>query len=319
MSIPCRQAFSEQILELAKSDRSIITLCSDSRGSVTLGQYATELPEQFVEVGIAEQNCIGIAAGLSNAGMKPFVAGPACFYSMRSAEQVKVDVAYSNSNVKIIGISGGVSYGALGTSHHSLQDIATMTSIPGLTVILPSDAWQTKRMTTQLTNHVGPVYVRMGRGAVPDVYGPEGISGLTPEYEIGHAIQLMYGTDVLIVATGETVYHAYLAGKLLAEQNLSATVLDVHTLMPLDENSILEAAANCRAVVTIEEHSVNGGLGALVASLLGENTPRLLKKIAFPNENLVTGSSNEVFCHYGLTAENIAEQAKFLLKRGEMK
>jgi len=319
MSIPCRQAFSEKILELAQTDESIVVLCSDSRGSVTLGKYASELPEQFVEVGIAEQNCIGIAAGLSNAGMKPFVAGPACFYSMRSAEQVKVDLAYSNSNVKVIGISGGVSYGALGTSHHSLQDIATMTAIPNLTVILPADAWQTKAMTEALTRHEGPVYVRMGRGAVPDVYGPDGMTGLSPEFAIGEAIELMTGQDVLITATGETVSLAYQAGLRLAEEGLSTTVLDLPTLMPLDEKAILGASTRCKVVISVEEHSMNGGLGSLVASLLCENMPRPMKKIAFPNENLVTGTSSQVFQHYGLTVENIVSQARLLLERGGTK
>jgi transketolase len=315
MSIPCRQAFSQEVLAQAKNDKNVVVLCTDSRGSVMLGDFAAELPEQFIEVGIAEQNCVGMAAGLANAGLKPFVAGPACFYSMRSAEQVKVDVAYSNSNVKVIGISGGVSYGALGTSHHSLQDIATMTAVPGLTVILPADAWLTKQMTAALTVHEGPVYVRMGRGAVPDLYGPEGESKLAPDFKIGEAIELMQGSDVAIFACGETVWHAWHAGKKLAAAGISASVVDLHTLMPLDEETILRVAAGCKAVVTVEEHSVNGGMGSLVASLLSEHNPKMIKKIALPNENIVTGSSPEVFRHYGITADNIAEQAELLLKK----
>lgn len=279
-----------------------------------LGDFASELPDQFIEVGIAEQNCVGLAAGLANAGLKPFVAGPACFYSMRSAEQVKVDIAYSGSNAKIIGISGGVSYGALGTSHHSLQDIATMTAIPGLTVILPADAWQTRQMTAALTEHVGPVYVRMGRGAVPDLYGPEGESGLMPEFEIGQAIELMQGTDIAIYACGETVWHAWQAGLRLREFGISAAVIDIHTLMPLDEEKILETASGCKAVITVEEHSINGGLGSIVASLLAENEPKKMRRIALPNENIITGSSAEVFRHYGLTADNIINAAQELLK-----
>ncbi len=314
MSIPCRQAFSQEILAKATDDKNIVVLCTDSRGSVMLGDFASELPDQFIEVGIAEQNCVGLAAGLANAGLKPFVAGPACFYSMRSAEQVKVDIAYSGSNAKIIGISGGVSYGALGTSHHSLQDIATMTAIPGLTVILPADAWQTRQMTAALTEHVGPVYVRMGRGAVPDLYGPEGESGLMPEFEIGQAIELMQGTDIAIYACGETVWHAWQAGLRLREFGISAAVIDIHTLMPLDEEKILETASGCKAVITVEEHSINGGLGSIVASLLAENEPKKMRRIALPNENIITGSSAEVFRHYGLTADNIINAAQELLK-----
>lgn len=315
MSIPCRQAFSEQILVQAQEDTSIIVLCTDSRGSVILGKYAQERPEQFVEMGIAEQNCVGVAAGLANSGLKPFVAGPACFYSMRSAEQVKVDLAYSQSNVKVIGISGGVSYGALGTSHHSLQDVAMMTAIPGLTVILPADSWQTAAMTDSLCHHVGPVYVRMGRGSIADLYGPQGASGLSPQFAIGKAICLMEGQDILILACGETVYPAFQAGKLLAQSGIAATVLDMHTLMPLDEKMLYEWAKKCRAVVSVEEHSINGGLGSLVASFLAENCPRPMKKIALPNANIVTGTSAEVFTHYGLTKENIAFQGEALLRQ----
>lgn len=314
MTIPCRKAFTETLLELARKDDKIVALCSDSRGSVTLNEYADTLPDQFVECGIAEQNCVGVAAGLANAGYKPFVTGPACFYSMRSAEQVKVDIAYSQSNVKIIGISGGVSYGALGTSHHSLQDIATMSAVPNLKVILPADAWQTSSMTRVLANTVGPFYVRMGRGAVPDVYGPDSLTGLEIPFQVGKAIALREGPDVLLIGAGETVNLVWLAGVELARQGISATVLDMATVNPLDEKAILDAAAVCQAVVTVEEHSLHGGLGDQIAGLLAQERPRLMKKIAFPDEDLVTGDSGEVFRHYGLTPENIVSQSVRLIE-----
>lgn len=317
MSIPCRQAFTQELLELARKNPLIMALCSDSRGSVTLNQFADELPEQFVEVGIAEQNCVGIAAGLANAGFRPFVTGPACFYSMRSAEQVKVDIAYSKSNVKIIGISGGVSYGALGTSHHSLQDIATMCAIPNLTVILPADAWQTKSMTRVLAKEDGPVYVRMGRGAVADIYGPDSMTGLEIPFQTGKAITLRTGSDLLLVGTGETVALVWQAAALLAERGVQATVLDMATLKPFDETAVLKAAQVCPAVISVEEHSLHGGLGDQIAGLLSQQRPRLMKKFALPDEDLVTGSSAEVFRHYGLTKENIAQQAEILITRSK--
>lgn len=317
MSGICRKAFTEQLFKRAKEDSLIYALCTDSRGSVTLEDFAEELPGQFVELGIAEQNCVGVAAGLANAGLKPFVAGPACFYSMRSAEQVKIDIAYSNSNVKIIGISGGVSYGALGMSHHSLQDIAMMTAIPGLTVILPADAWQTRCMTDYIIDvDKTPAYIRMGRGPVNDVYGPNGISGLSPRFKTGKAIKLMDGEDVLMIAAGEMVFPCYEVAMKLNCDGISVCMLDMHTLNPLDKDAILENAKNVKLVVTAEEHSINGGLGALVANVLCESIPKKMKKFALPNENMVTGTSREVFAHYGLTSENMFDEIKKILKSG---
>ena len=217
-----RKAITETLLALAREDRSIFALATDSRGSVTLGDFAAELPNQFVECGIAEQDAIGIAAGLANAGLKPFACGPACFYSMRSAEQVKVDMAYSHTNVKIIGVSGGVSYGALGTTHHATQDIALMRAIPGLAVVLPADANQGAAMTRALAAYEGPVYVRVGRGAVEDIYGPDA------PFELGKANLLREGGDLAIIACGEMVYPSLKAAEALAEKGIQARIIDMH-------------------------------------------------------------------------------------------
>jgi transketolase len=298
--IPCRQAFTDKILELAKNDRDIIAVTSDARGSVTLTKYANELPGQFVEVGIAEQNAIGISAGLALSGKKPFVCGPACFYAARSYEQVKVDVAYNNTNVKIIGVSGGVSYGALGTTHHSLNDIAVMRTLPGMTVIFPSDVALTQKMTEALASFVGPVYVRMGRGAVPDVY-TEG----EPEFIIGKANTILEGDDITIIGTGETVAHCLEAGKRLLEKGINARVLDMHTIKPLDYEAIEKAARETSQIVVVEEHHVYGGLGSAVAEWLVQNDPVPLKIIGIPDENAVHGSSAELFKHYGLDSDGI--------------
>lgn len=308
--IPCRKSFTETLLDLAKKDEKIIALASDSRGSVTLNEYADTLPDQFVECGIAEQNEVGIAAGLAEMGFKPFVCAPACFLSTRSLEQVKVDVAYSNTNVKIIGISGGVSYGALGMSHHSLQDIAVMRAIPGITILLPADEYQTREMTKELANFDGPVYVRMGRGAVDNVYSDD----FAP-FEIGRANVLTQGNDIAIVATGETVPQAFNASKILSKEGINARVLDFHTIKPFDKEAILKAADECGAILTVEEHSKFGGLGEAVAHLLIENNPVPMKIIGFVDEALVSGNSSELFEYYGLDSHSIACAAKELLRK----
>lgn len=299
-TIPCRKAFTETILELAKADRDIITVTSDARGSVTLSQFAEELPQQFVEVGIAEQNAIGIGAGLALSGKKPFVCGPACFYSARNYEQVKVDVAYNKTNVKIVGVSGGVSYGALGSTHHSLNDIAAMRVLPDLTVILPCDVAITKKMTETLVHHVGPVYVRMGRGAVPDVYTDH-----EPECIIGKANTLLEGNDVTLIGTGETVFHCLQAGRELKHKGITARVLDMHTVKPLDYEAIAKAAKETGKIIVVEEHHVHGGLGSAVAEWIVQNYPIPVKIHGIPDENAEHGSSKELFEYYGLNAKGI--------------
>ena len=303
---PCRKAITETLLELAKQDPLLYTLASDSRGSVTLDDFAKQLPGQFVECGIAEQDAVGMAAGLACAGLKPFVCGPASFYATRAAEQVKVDVAYSHLNVKIIGVSGGVSYGALGGTHHSVQDIALMRAIPNLQVFLSADANQSVALTKALAASPEPAYVRVGRGAVPDVYGPD------VTFEIGKAVKLRKGKDVALIACGEMVYHAVEAAKLLAAEGVEAQVLDMASIKPLDEAAILEAA-NTGAIVTIEEHSVKGGLGGAVAEVVCQHRPVKMRILGLSDEPLYNGESKVVFEHYGLTASGIAKAAKELI------
>jgi len=307
--IPCRKMFTQTLLELAKNDRDILAVTSDASGSVTLEDFKMNLPEQFIECGIAEQNEVGISSGLASCGKKPFVCAPACFLSARSLEQVKVDLAYSNRNVKVIGISGGVSYGALGMSHHSLQDIAVMCAIPNMTVILPSDRYQTREMTRQLIKHMGPVYVRMGRGATPDVY-----SESDAPFTIGKANCIRDGLDGTFIACGEMVYKALKAAELLSKQGLNIRVIDMHTLKPLDEQAVINAARETGFIVTAEEHSIHNGLGALVASVVVQNNPVPMKMLALPDEPLVTGTSEEVFEHYKLTPQDFADAMLALRK-----
>ena len=306
--IPNRQAICNVLLEKAKTDKDIVVLCSDSRGSASLAPFFKEFPEQSVEVGIAEQDLVSIAAGLAACGKKPFAASPACFLSTRSYEQCKVDCAYSNTNVKLIGISGGVSYGALGMSHHSAQDIAAMAAIPNMRVYLPSDRHQTKCLVEALLEDEKCAYIRVGRNPVEDIYE----EGNCP-CEMNKATWLRRGTDVAIIACGEMVRPANEAAKLLEAQGISATVLDMYCVKPLDNAAVIEAAQNAKLVVTVEEHAPFGGLGSMVAQVVGEHCPRKVKNLALPDAPVITGTSPEVFHYYGLDAEGIAKTAAELL------
>lgn len=306
-TIPCRKAFTETILEEAFKNKDIFVVASDSRGSATLDEYAEKLPEQFVEVGIAEQNAVGVGAGLATCGKNVFVCGPACFYTTRSLEQVKVDVAYTHTNVKIIGISGGVSYGALGATHHSLHDIAVMQTFPNMNVYLPSDRHQTISLTRHLAHSFESAYMRMGRNAVPEIYTENDL--IIP----GKANVLKAGKDLAIIATGETVYHALMAEKLLRKEGINAMVIDMHTLKPIDVDAILKAASLTGRILTIEEHSIYGGLGSMVAGITSQNNPVKMKILGFPDENVINAQPLEIFEYFGLTANNIALEAKKLM------
>lgn len=308
-SVACRNSFTDALVELGKKDKNIVAVTTDARGSVTLTDFAKELPEQFVECGIAEQDAVGISAGLASCGKKVFVCGPACFYVARSLEQVKVDVAYSGQPVKILGVSGGVAYGALGATHHSLHDIAVLRTFPGMQVVLPCDARQTRKLVEQLVDYPHPVYVRVGRNAVPDVYEDNNF-----DYQIGKSIQLQDGKDLTIIATGETVWHALQAGKRLAEEGISTRVIDMHTLKPADTEAIVKAARETGRIMTVEEHSMYGGLGAIVAETVSQNCPVPMRILGIPDENAIHGKPLEIFHYYKLDAEGIYATAKDFLK-----
>lgn len=305
--IPNREIINDVLVKNGTTNKNIIVLASDSRGSAKLGPFADQFPDQFVEVGIAEQNIVGVSAGLARAGKVPFAVSPACFLSMRSVEQVKVDVAYSNTNVKLIGISGGISYGALGMSHHSLQDIAVMRAIPNMTIVIPADRFETEKLTQVLIETKGPVYVRVGRNPVEDVY-----EGTDYNFEIGKAVTLHEGNDVTLIACGETVRVALDAALLLEKEGIQARVLNMHTLKPLDTDSIIKAARETKGIVTIEEHSIYGGLGGAVAEVVVQNGPVPMSILGIPDEPAIAGETKEVFEYYGISATNIAKIAKAL-------
>ena len=308
-SVACRKSFTDTMLELGKNDKNIIAVTTDARGSVTLTDFANQLPEQFVECGIAEQDAVGIAAGLASCGKKVFVCGPACFYVARSLEQVKVDVAYSNQPVKILGVSGGVAYGALGATHHSLHDIAVLRTFPGMQVVLPCDARQTRKLVKELVDYPHPVYVRVGRNAVPDVYENDDF-----DFHIGKSIQLQDGKDLTIIATGETVYHAFEAGKRLAAEGISTRVIDMHTLKPVDTEAIVKAAEETGRIITVEEHSMYGGLGGIVTETVCQSCPVPVRILGIPDENAIHGKPLEIFHYYNLDADGIYATAKDFVK-----
>lgn len=311
--VSCRKAFCQRLLERARKDKDVYAVCTDSRGSVTIGAMAEELPGQFVEAGIAEQNAVAVGAGLALTGKRVFVCGPACFLAARAYEQIKIDVAYNCTNVKVIGVSAGVSYGPLGCTHTSLHDFASMRSLPNIQVLAPADAVQAQAIADYLMEHDGPAYVRMGRGDVEAVY-PEGET-----FEVGKAKLVRDGCDVTLIACGEMVYYAVQAAELLASEGVQARVLDLFCLKPADEEAVRRAACETGAIVTVEEHSVNGGLGELVARITSESNPVPMMALGFPDEEYLVGKSQDLFRHYGLTAENIAACARQVMARKQGK
>ena len=306
-----RQVICEVLMEHAKEDRDVVVLCSDSRGSASLAPFASAFPEQFVEVGIAEQNLVSISAGMAKCGKKPYAASPASFISTRSFEQAKVDVAYSNTNVKLIGISGGVSYGALGMSHHSAQDIAAFASVPNMRVYLPSDRFQTRHLMEALLEDEKPAYIRVGRNPVEDVYE----EGNVP-FVMDKATVITQGTDVAIIACGEMVKPAMDAAKILKEKGISASVVDMYCVKPLDVETVIQAASGAKAVVTVEEHAPYGGLGSMVSQVVAGESTKKVVNMSLPDAPVITGTSREVFDYYGLNAEGIAGTAEKALGRG---
>lgn len=298
-----RQVICDTLLAAAKEDRDIIVACSDSRGSGSMTAFFEQFPAQSVEVGIAEQDLVSISAGLAACGKKVFAVSPACFLSTRSYEQAKVDVAYAETNVTLVGISGGISYGALGMTHHSLQDIAAMSALPGMRVYLPSDRFQTKAVVEELLQDEKPAYIRVSRSASEDLYSEDTVFS-------GGAKVLQEGKDVLFVACGELVAPCLHAAELLEKEGISAGVVDAYRVKPLNEELILKAAEGVRLVAAAEEHSPYGGLFSMTAQLFSSKCPKKVVGLTLPDGHIVTGTQSEAFQYYGLTAEGIARRVK---------
>jgi transketolase len=303
------EIFSETLQRLAFGDKNIVAITSDSRGSGKLVPFGKAFPQQMVEVGIAEQNLVGVAAGLASCGKKVFAVSPACFLTARALEQIKNDVAYSDNPVNVIGISAGVSYGVLGSTHHSLHDYAALRAINNIIVVAPADNFETEKAIELAAALDKPVYLRFGKKPMPP------LKEINDDvFAFGKGRIICEGNDVAIIATGETVYPALQAAQQLKSKNINATVISMHTIKPLDMALIDSLAKKCSAIVTVEEHSVYGGLGEACASQLLQNGyAKPFKIIGIPDEYTVTGSQTEIMEHYGISESGIANAVIALL------
>jgi transketolase len=301
--------FAATLEELAKTNSNIVAVTSDSRGSGKLAPFGKNLPKQIVEVGIAEQNLVGIAAGLAACGKKAFGVSPSCFLTARSLEQIKNDICYSDVPAVLVGISAGVSYGALGTTHHSLHDLAALRAIHNISIVVPADNFETREAVHFAATTKKPVFIRFGKAAMFNLHNPKA------KFEVGKGIELRGGNDIAFIATGETVIHALLAAAQLAERGLNCRVISMHTVKPLDTETILKAGRECRAVVTVEEHMVHGGLGEACAStLLQAGIFKPFHIVGIPDEETVPGAQADIFRHYGISMEGLSAAVLKILK-----
>lgn len=305
---PNLEVFSETLIELAAKDKNIVVVTSDSRGSGKLVPFCEQFPDQIIEVGIAEQNLVAVAAGMAASGKKVFAVSPACFLTARALEQIKNDVCYSDHPVKLIGISAGVSYGALGSTHHSLHDFAALRAINNISILAPADNFETRESVRMVADMQKPVYIRFGKRAIEHVNKPDAV------FEPGKAITIRDGNDIALIATGETVVQSLMAADLLENRGISCRVVSMHTIKPLDETELVESAGKCKAIITVEEHMKNGGLGEACAGYLmqkGISIP--FKVVGISDEYTVTGSQLEIFKAYGMMAEDLSDSAAQLL------
>lgn len=306
---PNQDVFSATLERLAENDKHLIVVTSDSRGSGKLVSFGKKFPEQIVEVGIAEQNLVGVAAGLGSCDKKVFAVSPACFLTARSLEQIKNDICYSDHPVTVVGISAGVSYGALGSTHHSLHDFAVLRAINNIIIVAPADNYETEKAAELAAASAVPVYLRFGKKPMPLLMDKK------EDFVFGKGRVIMEGNDVALIASGETAYPALQAAKRLNEQGIHATVVSMHTIKPLDTELMDQLADQCKAIITIEEHSVHGGLGEACASyLLQKGYKKKFKIMGIPDEYTVTGSQVEILKHYGISEEGIADIAVSVLK-----
>ena len=305
---PNLEIFADTLLMEAKKDSKIIVVTSDSRGSGKLVPFGKELPQQIVEVGIAEQNLVGISAGLSASGKKVFAVSPASFLTARSLEQIKADIAYSDQPVCLVGISAGISYGQLGSTHHSIHDFAVMRCINNMTIVAPADNFEASEVIKQAVSYDHPLYIRYGKKPMLNIH-----SGKT-QFQIGKAIIVEEGEDVALIATGETVQRAFLASQILKGNNINSTIVSMHTIKPFDSETFLKIAKKSKVIVSIEEHSEFGGLGEQCASLLAQNQINTnFKIIGIPDEYMVNGSQSDVLDHYNMSPAKIANITKSLI------
>ena len=305
----CRDAFASTLEDLGAKDERVVVVVNDSVGSSKVGGFKKKFPERLINVGIAEQTMVGVGAGLANAGKIPFVCAAACFLTGRALEQIKADVAYSNTNVKLVGISSGMAYGALGPTHHSIEDFAWTRAIANMTVIAPADPLETEQVIRMAAETTGPMFLRLSRMGVPAVHEN------SYKFQIGKAAKLREGSDVTLIANGVMVTRALEAADLLAKEGIKARVLNMATVRPIDKEAIISAARDTGAIVTAEEHTTHGGLGSAVAEVVVENAPVNMRILGVPGVFAPTGEALWLLEHFGLTGQGIYKAAKELLAK----
>ena len=302
------EVFAETLLDLAKKDNDIIVVTSDSRGSGKLTQFGKELPNQIIEVGIAEQNLVGICAGLSAVGKKVFGVSPSSFLTARSLEQIKNDIAYSNHPVTLIGISAGVSYGQLGSTHHSIHDLAVLRTINNINVVVPSDNFETRESIKEAVNYTKPLFIRFGKKPMQKIHNDN------DSFKIGKGTKIRDGKDILFVTTGETAQRVLLASEILEKEEIFSSHINIHTIKPFDNDLFLNSLSKVKAIISVEEHSESGGLGEKCASLISQNNIQIpFKIIGFPDEYMINGSQSDVLDYYNMSPEKLAKIAKDLM------
>ena len=302
------EIFAEILLSLAKKDKNIVVVTSDSRGSGKLTNFGKELPDQIIEVGIAEQNLVAICAGLSAVGKKVFGVSPSSFLTARALEQIKNDIAYSNHPVTLVGISSGVSYGQLGSTHHSIHDVAVLRAINNLNIVIPCDNFETQEVIKSAVNYSEPLFIRFGKKPMLKIHNEN------QSFKIGKGIKVKEGKDLVFIATGETVQRAYQAIEILEKDNFKCTLISMHTIKPFDEDLFLQSIKNTKGIITVEEHSESGGLGEKCASILAQKKIITnFKVIGFPDEYMVNGSQSDVLDYYNMSPKKLAEIAKNLI------
>lgn len=305
----CRDAFVATLQELATANDNIVAVCNDSVGSSKLAAFRDQWPERLINVGIAEQNMVGVGAGLANGGKVPFVCAASCFLTGRALEQIKADVAYSATNVKLCGISSGMAYGELGPTHHSIEDFAWTRVLPGIAIIAPADPAETRGAVEFAARHQGAVFLRLSRVGVPDIFKPN------HRFELGVANVVREGDDLTIIANGTLTHRAIKGAEALAEQGIRARVLNMATVSPIDIDAIVAAANETGAILTCEEHSVHGGLGSAIAEVVVQHRPVPMKILGVPGVFAPTGSANFLLDEFGMSTQGIAQAARELIAR----
>jgi transketolase len=306
----CRKAFASALEGIARKDPRVVALCNDSVGSASLSHFAEEFPDRLFNIGIAEQNMVGMASGMANGGKIPFVAAAACFLTARALEQIKNDVAYTDTNVKLCGVSTGLAYGPLGGTHHSIEDIAWLRAIANMTIIVPADPLETEQAIRAAADFIGPVYLRLSRMGVPVVHD----AGY--RFEIGKAVRLRDGNDVTLAACGTLVPRTLAAAAMLEEEGIQARVINMATVKPIDREAIVEAAVETGGIVTAEEHTIYGGFGSAVAEVVATTHPVPMRILGVPGVFAPTGSPEFLFEHFGLTPQGIRDAARELVESG---